>query len=65
MTQTNQSAQEAIISLGPDTMENRQFITQDIAAAMRWYATSNARYADDEQSLYRLGQMLEHVHGIR
>lgn len=56
---------QQVICLGLDTEENRKLITQDLTAAIRWYSSSNARYSGDEQSLYRIGQMLEVIHGIR
>lgn len=60
-----QTGIEGIICIGPDTEENRKLITKDITAAMRWYSSSNARYDDDDQSLYRLSQLLETVHRLR
>lgn len=54
-----------VISLLPDTEENRMQLTKDLTAAIRWYSTSDARYSGDEQSVYRIAQYLESVHGLR
>lgn len=60
-----QTGQQALITFGPDTEENRATLTQDFAALIRWYASSDAKYEGDEQSLYRWAQRLEFVHQFR
>lgn len=65
MTNKEQKTGQMMISIAADTAENRQLITKVLSAALRWYATSDARYDGDEQNVYSISQWLECVHGLR